>query len=135
MNIQCLDTYFCKILGKVLKNAATEHQKLRKKIRNLSLKTRDFKKKNKKKSGSNDENLRKLEPQQKQRVLIKKMSVNPAVSSLFIFKCKRVLLNKKIFLSTSFVGKSLRDLWEVENVLYTVKNLKTKDSEKMYFTL
>ena len=61
--------------------------------------------------------------------------INPAFSSLFIFKCKRVVLNKKIFLSTSFVGKSLRDLWEVENVLYTVKNLKTKDSEKMYFTL
>ena len=61
--------------------------------------------------------------------------INPAFSSLFIFKCKRVVLNKKIFLSTSFVGKSLRDLWKVENVLYTVKNLKTKDSEKMYFTL
>ena len=30
---------------------------------------------NKKKSGSNDENLRKLKPQLKQRVLIKKMSV------------------------------------------------------------
>ena len=45
---------------------------LRKKIRNLSLKTPEFKKKNKKKIDSNDEILRKLEPQQKQRVLIKK---------------------------------------------------------------
>ena len=58
---------------KNLKNAASEYQKLRKKIRNFSLKTREIKKeKIKKKSGSNDENLRKLEPPQKQRVLIKK---------------------------------------------------------------
>ena len=63
---------------KYLKNqkyTASEHQKLRKKIRNFSLKTLEIKKKNKKKIGSNDENLRKLEPQQKQRVLIKKKSV------------------------------------------------------------
>ena len=44
----------------------------KKKCRNFSLKTRESKKKNKKKIGSNDENLRKFEPQQKQRVLIKK---------------------------------------------------------------
>ena len=50
----------------------SEHQKLRKKIRKFSLKTAEAKKKNKKKTGSNDEKLRKLEPQQKQRVLIKK---------------------------------------------------------------
>ena len=36
---------------------------------------REIKKRNKKKIGSNDENLTKLEPQQKQRFLIKKMSV------------------------------------------------------------
>ena len=52
-----------------------EHQKLRKKIRKFSLKTAEDKKKNKKKTGSNDEKLRKLEPQQKQRVLIKKKRV------------------------------------------------------------
>ena len=45
---------------------------LRKKIKNFSLKTPEFKKRNKKKIGSNDEILRKPEPQQKQRVLIKK---------------------------------------------------------------
>ena len=55
-----------------MKNAASEHQKLRKKIRKFTLKLAEIKKKNKKKIGSNDENLRKLEPQQKQRVLIKK---------------------------------------------------------------
>jgi len=59
-----------------------EHQKLRKKIRNFSLKTREIKKKNKKKSGSNDENLRKLEPQQKQRVLIKKKECNSNFSQI-----------------------------------------------------
>ena len=48
---------------------------LRKKIRNFSLKTPEFKKKNKKKIGSNDEILRTVEPQQKQRVLIKKKGV------------------------------------------------------------
>ena len=48
---------------------------LPKKLRNFSLKTPEFKKKNKKKIGSNDEILRKLEPQQKQRVLIEKKSV------------------------------------------------------------
>ena len=61
--------------AKSLENLASKHQKLRKKIRNFSLKTLEFKKKNKKKSGSNDENLRKLEPQQKQRVLIKKQGL------------------------------------------------------------
>ena len=45
---------------KNLKNTASEHQKLRKKLRNFSLKTLEIKKKNKKKIGSNDENLRKL---------------------------------------------------------------------------
>ena len=54
-------------------NTPSEHQKLRKKIRKFSLKTAEAKKKNKKKTGSNDEKLRKLEPRQKQRVLIKKM--------------------------------------------------------------
>ena len=48
---------------------------LAKKLRNFSLKTLKIIKKNKKKIGSNDKNLRKLEPQQKLRVLIKKMSV------------------------------------------------------------
>ena len=61
---------------KNLKNAALEHQKLRKKIKNFSLKTREIKIKNKKKSGLNDKNLRKLEPQQKLRVLIKKNKCN-----------------------------------------------------------
>ena len=48
------------------------------KIKYFNLKTREIKKKNKKKSGSNDENVRKLEPQQKQRVLIKKNECSPA---------------------------------------------------------
>ena len=49
--------YVCKIL---------EKSKTKKKIRNFSLKTLEIKKKkNKKNIGSNDENLRKLEPQQK----------------------------------------------------------------------
>ena len=74
MNIQCLHTYFWKILEK-LKNAASEYKKLRKKIRNFSLKTQEIKKKNKKKIGSNDENLRNLEPQPEQTFLIKKKSV------------------------------------------------------------
>ena len=54
------------------KYTALEHYQLRKKIRNFSLKTLEIKKKNKKKIGSNDKNLRELEPQQKQRVFIKK---------------------------------------------------------------
>ena len=58
-----------------VENTPSEHQKLRKKIRKFSLKTAEAKKKNKKKTGSNVEKLRKLEPQQKQRVLIKKKSV------------------------------------------------------------
>ena len=60
---------------KNVENTLSEHQKLRKKIRKFSLKTAQAKKKNKKKTGSNVEKLRKLEPQQKQRVLIKKKSV------------------------------------------------------------
>ena len=60
---------------KNVENTLSEHQKLRKKIRKFSLKTAEAKKKNKKKTGSNVEKLRKLEPQQKQRVLIKKKSV------------------------------------------------------------
>ena len=57
---------------KNVENTLSEHQKLRKKIRKFSLKTAQAKKKNKKKTGSNVEKLRKLEPHQKQRVLIKK---------------------------------------------------------------
>ena len=63
-------------LGKNVENTSSEHQKLRKKIRKFSLKTAEAKKKNKKKTGSNVEKLRKLEPQQKQRVLIKKNECN-----------------------------------------------------------
>ena len=47
----------------IKKKSASKHQNLRKKNTN--------------KIGSNDKNLRKLEPQQKQRVLIKKKSVFP----------------------------------------------------------
>ena len=50
-------------------------KKIRKKIRKFSLKTAEIKKKNKKKIGSNVENLRKLEPQPEQTFLIKKISV------------------------------------------------------------
>ena len=57
---------------KNVENTPSEHQILRKKIRKFSLKTAEAKKKNKKKTGSNVEKLRKVEPQQKQRVLIKK---------------------------------------------------------------
>ena len=57
---------------KYLKNAASEHQKLRKKIRKFTLKLAEIKKKNKKKIGSNVENLRNLEPQPEQTFLIKK---------------------------------------------------------------
>ena len=55
-----------------MKNAASEHQKLRKKIRKFTLKLAEIKKKNKKKIGSNVENLRNLEPQPEQTFLIKK---------------------------------------------------------------
>ena len=78
MNIQCLHTYFWKILEKLKKNAASEYKKLRKKIRNFSLKTQEIKKKNKKKIGSNDENLRNLEPQPEQTFLIKKNKCMPS---------------------------------------------------------
>jgi len=54
-----------------LKNAASEHQKLRKKIRKFTLKLAEIKKKNKKKIGSNVDNLRNLEPQPEQTFLIK----------------------------------------------------------------
>ena len=70
VNIQCLDTYFFKILEK-LKEYSLRTPETKKK-RNFSLKTLEIKNKNKKKIGSNDENLRKLEPQQKQRIFIKK---------------------------------------------------------------
>ena len=49
--------------------------KILEKSKIYSLRTLETKKKNKKKSGSNDKNLRKLEPQQNQRVLIKKKGV------------------------------------------------------------
>ena len=49
-------------------------KKIRKKIRKFSLITAEIKKKNKKKIGSNDENLRKLKPQPEQTFLIKKCS-------------------------------------------------------------
>ena len=55
-----------------MKNAASEHQKLRKKIRKFTLKLAEIKKKNKKKIGSNVDNLRNLEPQPEQTFLIKK---------------------------------------------------------------
>ena len=60
-------------IKKKIKNFSLKTLEIKKKkIRNFSLKTLEIKKKNKKKIGSNDENLRKLEPQQKQRVLIKR---------------------------------------------------------------
>ena len=48
---------------KYLKNAASEHQKLRKKIRKFTLKLAEIKKKNKKKIGSNVEVKKKLKSQ------------------------------------------------------------------------
>ena len=68
---------------KNLENTLSEHQKLRKKIRKFSLKTAEAKKKNKKKTGSNVEKLRKLEPQQKQRVLIKSSASTQLNSSFY----------------------------------------------------
>ena len=59
-----------------MKNAASEHQKLRKKIRKFTLKLAEIKKKNKKKIGSNAKTLRKLEPQPEQTFLIKKNKCN-----------------------------------------------------------
>ena len=54
--------------SKNLENTTPDHWKLRKKIRKFGLKTAEYKKK----VGSNIKKLRKLEPQQKQRILIKK---------------------------------------------------------------
>ena len=62
---------------KKLENTPSDHRKLRKKIRKFNLKTAEYKKKNKKKIGSNVKKLRQLEPQQKQRVLIKKKEYVP----------------------------------------------------------
>ena len=67
-----MDTYFCKIFEKFKKCSLRPPETKKKKIKNFRLKTRKIKKKNKKKSGSNDEKLRTLEPQQKQRVFMKK---------------------------------------------------------------
>ena len=64
---------------KNVENTLSKRQKLKKKIRKFSLKTAQAKKKNKKKTGSNVEKLRKLEHQQKHRVLIKKKSVSLGV--------------------------------------------------------
>jgi len=64
-----------------LKNAASEHQKLRKKIRKFTLKLAEIKKKNKKKIGSNVDNLRNLEPQPEQTFLIKKNKCKAVLSS------------------------------------------------------
>ena len=58
--------------SKNLENTIPDHRKLRKKIRKFSLKTAGYKKKNKKKIGSNVDNLRNLEPQPEQTFLIKK---------------------------------------------------------------
>ena len=73
VNFQALVTYIWEIFQKCRKYAVRTPE--RKKIRKFSLKTAQAKKKNKKKTGSNVEKLRKLEPQQKQRVLIKKKRV------------------------------------------------------------
>ena len=70
-----------------MKNAASEHQKLRKKIRKFTLKLAEIKKKNKKKIGSNVDNLRNLEPQPEQTFLIKKTKCNSGMGE------NRVYLN------------------------------------------
>ena len=60
-----------------LRKCSIKTPEVKKKTRNFSLKKKEIKKK----KGSNDENLRKLEPQQKQRVLIKKLSVHSNLST------------------------------------------------------
>ena len=67
VNFQALFTYFWKLLEKFRKYN-TISPEIKKKIRKFGLKTAEYKKK----IGSNVKKLRKLEPLQKQRVLIKK---------------------------------------------------------------
>ena len=78
-------------------------------MKNFSLKTREIKKKNKKKSGSNDENLRKLEPQQKQTVLIKKMSVFGLIFSTHYFLGVIFFYQANIWSQTIFTAQIFWD--------------------------
>ena len=78
-----------------MKNAASEHQKLRKKIRKFTLKLAEIKKKNKKKIGSNVDNLRNLEPQPEQTFLIKKNKCDVPNSIPALIYIYRVFHNER----------------------------------------